>query len=177
MKNITVISGSARPRRNSHQVAIAIKDQLNSYDDINSSLVDVLELSLPLLADVFANMKNPPDKITDFSNTILHSDGIIIVSPEHNGTYSGALKNTMDYLHKEYQSKKFGIVGVSTGALGGVNAMKNLQSYVLHLGGLPYPKSLLTPRVNAIFDVGKITDQTYKSRMDKFLSGFIEFIS
>lgn len=101
----------------------------------------------------------------------------LIVSPEHNGSYPGSLKNSMDYFFKEYEGKVFGIISVSAGVLGGVNAVKSLQQYVLTLQGVVFLKFLITPQVHDLFSNGVLTDESYAKLMDKFLQSFLSFLN
>lgn len=170
---ITVVSGSARPQRQSHQVAEAVLKRLQEQPGVQPWLLDVKELQFPLLEYVFSEHPNPPEQMQEVSSQLRTSNGIVLVSPEHNGSYSGALKNTLDYFYKEYEKKVFGIVTVSSGALGGISAALSLQRYGLRLQGYVSPQMLLTPKVQTLFTNGTLTDEAYGQRMDKFLQQFL----
>ncbi|MBF9254259.1 NAD(P)H-dependent oxidoreductase [Pontibacter sp. 172403-2] len=172
MMNIAVISGSARPERQSHQVAVEVKNSLDKLN-IRNWLFDVKELNLPLLDYTYDKHPAPGEILKQLKNKLDHTDAFIIVSPEHNGSFSGALKNTMDYFYKEYAHKVFGIVTVSSGVLGGINALKNLQHYVLKLNGIVAPEFLITPQVQKLFTNQQLTDESYGQRMNKFLDAFV----
>ena len=174
--NIIVFSGSARPKRQSHQVALEVIKRLEEMGH-TVTLLDVRELNFPLLEDTLPDLPNPPEKMQETSRAISETDGILVVSPEHNGSYSGALKNTMDYFYKEYFHKPFGIVAVSNGMLGGINAVKALQHYSLKLGGIVLPEMLLTPKVQTLFTDGKLTDEGYSGRLDKFLEQYLWLVN
>src|SRR5688572_27145850 len=121
---IIVVSGSARPERQSHQVAEEVLRRLEARGH-TCTMLDVKELNFPLLYQTFDKMTDPPEKMKEVSSTISNCDGLVLVSPEHNNSYSGALKNTMDYFFTEYFHKPFGAVAVSNGKLGGINAAKD----------------------------------------------------
>ncbi|KAA3440310.1 NADPH-dependent FMN reductase [Rufibacter hautae] len=169
---LVVVSGSARPQRQSHQVALEVGRRLEEKGH-SVHLLDVRELNFPLLENTFDKTPNPSDLMKETSAAIAQSDGLVMVSPEHNGSYSGALKNTLDYFYKEYFHKPFGIVAVSAGMLGGINAAKSLQHYALTLNGIVLPNALLTPKVQTLFQDGQLTDAAYAGRLDKFLEDFL----
>jgi NAD(P)H-dependent FMN reductase len=169
---IVVVSGSARPQRQSHQVALAVVSKLEEKGH-TVKLLDVRELNFPLLENIFAKTENPPENMKEASAAIAQSKGIILVSPEYNGSYSGAIKNTLDYFYKEYEHKVFGIISVSGGMLGGVNAAKGLQQFALKVNGIVAPNFLLTPKVQTLFQDGKLTDAAYTDRLNKFLTDFL----
>lgn len=170
---IAIFSGSARPQRQSHQVAVELKRRLEKRN-LTPWMFDVREQGLPLLDNTFRASEEPNDQLKQLSHSIVESDAILIVSPEHNGSYSGALKNSMDYFYKEYFNKVFGLVGVSAGMLGGINCIRSLQHYALSLNGIIYPSYLLTPKVQNLFENGKLTDEAYAQRLEKFLDGFLQ---
>lgn len=171
--NIVVISGSARPERKSHDVALEVLRRVAKREEVNSYLLDVKEYNLPNLDYVFSKHPSPSEEMKKFSQTISQSDGLIIVTPEHNGSYTGALKNTLDYFHGEFSRKVIGVVSVTTGKLGGIRAAMELQKLILVLGGYPLPRFMTTPEVQNVFKDGKLVDEAYGKRMDSFLDEFL----
>ncbi len=171
---IAIISGSARPGRKSHQVALEVKSRLDKLS-IDNWLWDVKESNLPLLDYTYDSHPTPGDTLKSLKSRLDETDVFLIVSPEHNGSYPGSLKNSMDYFFKEYSSKVFGIVSVSAGMLGGISAAKNLQQYALTLQGIVYPPYMITPKVQNLFSDGVLSDESYGTRLDKFLQDFISF--
>ncbi len=172
--NIAIISGSARPLRQSHQVALALQDKLNTLKRDNW-LWDVKESNLPLLDYTFESHPQPGEALRNLKPKLDSSKAFIIVSPEHNANYPGSLKNSMDYFYEEYGNKPFGIISVSSGVLGGINAVKNLQQYIIKLNGIVCPQFLITPRVQTLFGDGQLTDDSYGTRMDQFIENFLQF--
>ncbi|MTI33643.1 NADPH-dependent FMN reductase [Xanthovirga aplysinae] len=169
---VAVISGSARPKRLSHLVAEEILKRLQQKG-IEAWMMDVKQLNLPLLNYTFSDHPNPDLKMVELRENLNSSNGFIIVSPEYNNNFSGALKNTMDYFYPEYARKAFGIVTVSAGKLGGISAAKSLQHYALTLRGIVSPILLLTPLVQKLFEGGKLTDDNYSQLMDDFLKEYL----
>ena len=171
---IAIISGSARPGRQSHQVALEVKNRFDKLS-IDNWLWDVKETNLPLLDYTFDSHPSPGDTLMSLNSRLDGTDVFLIVSPEHNGSYPGSLKNSMDYFFQEYSGKVFGIVSVSSCMLGGISAAKNLQQYANTLQGIVYPPYLITPKVQNLFSNGVLSDDSYAGRMDKFLKDFLSF--
>jgi len=168
--NIVVISGSPRPQRTSHQVALAIFDRLKTMENISAKLFDIREADFPNLDYIYKKNPSASETMKNFSEAIAASDGIIIVSPEYNGSFSGALKNAIDYFYGEFSKKVIGVVSVSTGKMGGIRAVMDLQKLILALGAFPLPKYLTTPEVQNLFSNGVITDERYAKQMDDFIN-------
>jgi len=171
--NIAIISGSARPERQSHQVALEVQQRVSKLG-LSSWIWDIKASNFPLLDYTFGEHPNPGESLKEVKAKLDQTDAFIIVSPEHNGSYPGALKNAMDYFYKEYVHKVFGIVTVSNGVLGGINALKNLQHYVLKVNGIVSPEFVITPEVQNLFKDGILTDEKYGHRTDVFLKHFLE---
>jgi NAD(P)H-dependent FMN reductase len=171
--NIVVISASTRQERKSHQVALEVLNRISKRDTINSTLIDIKELNLPNLDYVYKNHPSPTEQMKNFSEILSKSDGIIIVSPEHNGSYTGALKNTLDFFFGEFSKKVFGVVSVTTGKLGGIRAAMELQKLILVLGGYTLPRYMTTPEVQNVFKEGKLVDESYEKRLESFLDEFL----
>lgn len=173
---IGVISGSSRPGRNSHKVALAAIEKLKKFDDLEVELIDIREHNLPILENPIYDQANPDEKLKNLSRILTEQDALLIVTPEHNGSYSGALKNTLDHFAPEYKRKAIGIVGVSTGMLGGVLAARELQLWALKINAVPTPQYLITPKVNSLFDENEnLIDATYSKLMDRYLNEFLWF--
>lgn len=169
--HIAVISGSPRPKRQSHKVAVEVFQRLQARAGLTLSLLDVLEANLPPLDEVYRSKAEPSETLKAWSESLKAADGILIVSPEHNGSYPGALKNALDYFLPEYAFKAFGFVLVSAGVLGGISAARNLHQYVQPLKGIALPSFVITPQVQKIFDEqGQLQDQGYGSRLETLIS-------
>lgn len=174
--NILIISGSARPKRQSHHVAVAIQQKLEGKPEHNIQLIDVREHPLPLLEYVFQSHPSPSDMMKKWKEAVDKADVYIVVSPEHNAGFAGALKNAMDHFYDEYGDKPLAIATASSGVLGGINAAKALQLYGIKLRTIVMPDFLITPKVQTLFDTdSKIIDEGYEKRLDKFVDSFLQF--
>lgn len=173
---IAIVSGSARPQRQSHKVALEIERRLKGKEGIEPFLLDVREHPLPLLEYIYSSHPSPTSAMHWWKEKIDQADAYIWVSPEHNSSFSGAIKNALDYFYEEYGGKPMSIVTVSAGAMGGVNAANALQHVCLRLGGILLPNFMITPKVKSVFnDNGELVDEAYAGRLDKFLQQFISF--
>ncbi len=75
-------------------------------------------------------------------------DAFVLITPEYNRSYSGVLKNALDYL--DFQFKQKPIALVSHGVTGGAQAIAHLR------GVIPGLLGVTTPR--AVFLVGAVAD-------------------
>ena len=175
---ILIISSTIREGRNSHQVALEVASQLNNREGFTAEVIDVAETDLDNLKHLYKKDPSPSGIKTEIYKKFETCDGYIFVSPEYNGSYCGALKNTVDHYPKScYQRKPIGVVTVSTGAMGGMRAALQMQLLVLALMAYPMPKMLLTPKVGDKFEGGKLTDSSFSDTIGAYLNEFTWFAS
>jgi NAD(P)H-dependent FMN reductase len=127
MIRIAILTGSTRPGRVNEAVARWVYDLAKQRTDAEFELVDIAEYNLPLLDEPMppsrgqysqAHTKRWADKIASF-------DAFVFVAPEYNHGISGALKNAIDFLYREWNNKAAGFV--SYGSMGGARAVEQLR--------------------------------------------------
>jgi NAD(P)H-dependent FMN reductase len=165
---IPIILGTARRGRESENVAELVFEQTKKRAQVETELIDVCKIPMRL-DDAGEDMKDPA-----FSATIDRCDGIIIVTPEYNHGYPGLLKHALDMNLKEYIHKAVGICGVSAGQIGGARVIENLLPVMRELGLVTIFEDVNFGKVGKLFDdQGKLLDQDYIRRVDKFLDELI----
>ena len=124
---IAIIIGSTRPGRNGEAVSRWIYDLAKQRDDAEYELVDIKDYNLPLLDEpIPPSMGQYSKEHTKVWATKIDSfDAYVFVTPEYNHGISGALKNAIDFLFKEWNNKVAGFV--SYGSAGGVRAVEHLR--------------------------------------------------
>ena len=127
MLRIAIIIGSTRPGRNGEAVAKWVYDIAQSRSDARFELVDIKDYNLPLLDEPMSPMMGQytHQHTKDWSAKIASFDAYVFVTPEYNHATSGALKNAIDFVYKEWNNKAAGFVGY--GSVGGARAVENLR--------------------------------------------------
>ncbi len=101
----------------------------------------------------------------------------IICSPEYNGSYTGLLKNTLDWVsspvkgHPQWSSgtlpfagKVVGLLSASPGALGGLRSLEHLAPLLLNLQCWVTPKQFALSRAGEAFDAdGQLTSEASRA--------------
>src|SRR5262249_32936357 len=109
-----------------------------------------------------------------FSAAMERADAIVIVTPEYNHSLPGLLKHVLDSCLKEYIHKAVGVVGVSAGVFGGARVIEHLQPVLRELGLVSIFWDVNFGSVAKLFDAeGRLVDQAYVARTEKFLSELI----
>jgi NAD(P)H-dependent FMN reductase len=176
MLNITILYGAIRTGRLSIRAAKAMVTALNATGKANVTLIDIKDYNLPVMVDRLKDMTNPDAGLVDISNKLSGADGIVFVTPEYNNSYSGALKNTIDYFTKEWFHKPIGIVTCSNGIQGGINASNLLQLLVLAIMGFAMPTKLLVPEIDKNLDEdGVPQNEKMAANITRFANDFMWF--
>jgi len=175
--NILIISGSVRTGRKSHDVAVELQKRFIRQGQMQTHVLDLAEYRLPVLEEKFlSGSGDMPAGLHEIQQQLDAADAMIFLSPEYHGSYSGALKNAIDYFWKEFSRKPIGVVAVASGRFGGINASTEMQQLVLSLGAFPMPYKLLIPMVQNAFDEsGNIVEDFLSKNFDKFVEDYIWF--
>jgi NAD(P)H-dependent FMN reductase len=127
MIKIAIVIGSTRPRRNGEAVARWVYEIAAKRSDAEFELVDIKDYKLPLLDEpIPPSMGQYSQEHTRLWAAKVDSfDAFVFVTPEYNHAPSGALKNAIDFLYKEWNNKAAGFVGY--GSAGGTRAVEQLR--------------------------------------------------
>jgi NAD(P)H-dependent FMN reductase len=173
---IPVLLGSVRRNRESIKVARFALDCLQLLGCVRTELLDLKEMNLPMMEERLRFRNDPPPEVILFGSKVRQADSLLIVTPEYNGGYPGALKNALEYLKDEYRHKPFGIITVSAVETGGILCLVSLRQVVLQMGGLPIPVSLLVSRVQEAFDSqGRPSDPAFVKRAKAYFDELLWF--
>lgn len=172
---IAILLGSARIGRQSHKVARYLSNELVKRG-FDTDLIDLAEDPLPLLEDKAGQNPDEVEQRRKVSRRLSVADALLFVSPEYHGSFSGVLKNALDYFWSEFQKKPIGVATVSSGKMGGINASTQLQHVILSLGAYPLPLKLLVSEVHTAFDNEfNIVREQLTSSAGRFLDEFTWF--
>jgi NAD(P)H-dependent FMN reductase len=127
MIRVGIIVGSTRPGRKAEAVARWVEGIAKQRSDAEFELVDIEHYHLPLLDEPVPPSLGQYSRphTTPWAAKIDSFDAYVFVTPEYNHGTSGALKNAIDFLYREWNNKAAGFVGY--GSAGGVRAVENLR--------------------------------------------------
>ena len=138
------------------------------------TLLELADLDIPMYnADVEAN-GTPPDVIK-LKQLMFDHPAWIICSPEYNGSYTGLLKNTIDWASspvksdpawqdgfKPFAGKVVGLLSASPGAMGGLRSQSHLTPLLINLQCWVAPKAFALGRAAEAFDAdGNLTSEAH----------------
>lgn len=126
---------------------------------------------------------NPPAASAAFKERVQKADAVLFVTPEYNRSMPGVLKNAIDIASRPYgtsawNGKPGAVISVSPGAIGGFGANHHLrQSLVfLNVPALQQPEAYIGNAAKLFDESGKLTDDSTRDFLQKFLQAFAEWI-
>lgn len=177
MFKITILYGAIREGRMSIRAARAVENALKKSGRADVTFIDIKDFNLPVMEKRLKFLDNPPENLVTISNALKGADGLVFVSPEYNGSYSGAFKNAVDYFTSEWGKKPIGICAASGGRLGGVNASHKMQELILAIMAFPMPYKLLVPELEQSFDEhGHPQNELMEKNLKRFVEEYLWFV-
>jgi chromate reductase len=111
----------------------------NTVPGIEVKLIDLNDFSVPLYSVDEEGASGIPDGAKAFVAEIEAVDGVIVSLAEHNGSYTAAFKNLLDWgtrhQQKIWSDKPMLLLSTSPGARGGANVLDAAAKTFPHLGG------------------------------------------
>jgi FMN reductase len=123
--HIVGLSGSLRPAQTSATWK-AVQVVLDGAAEVGARIrmLDLNEYHLTF-TDV---TQPPPPGVLQLRQDIAQANGIILGTPEYHASFSGVLKHALDWMgFEQFEGKIIGLVGVSGGKMGAVNALNSLR--------------------------------------------------
>ena len=172
---MTLIVGTNRPGSNTRLVAAQIEE---IYRELKTPL-RVLDLA-QLPAEVFqpGSYAEKPAAFKPFADAVLQADGLIVVTPEYNGSMPGVLKYFIDLLEfpASFERRPVCFIGLAAGMWGALRAVEQLQGIFGYRNAHIYPERVFLPRISTLLDAGgRFNDAELVARLRKQQQGFAEF--
>src|SRR5271163_1266766 len=124
---IVVISGTNRTGSNTRKVTARVEADYKSLG-VKTGLLDLTEMPAEIFTPASYGAK--PASFARFTDAILAADGVVIVTPEYNGSFPGVLKYFIDMLPfpESFDRRPTCFVGLSAGVWGALRSVEQLQA-------------------------------------------------
>ena len=163
--NVIGICGSLREESHTRR---ALTISLEGAEEVGAEvkLIDLRDYQL-ILSDGKEHEEDYPEDVFTLRQEVEEAKGIILGTPEYHGSFSGVLKNTIDLMgFPEFEAKIIGLVGVSGGGLGAVNALNGLRVVGRALHAWVLPEQVSIPQAWKVFDEnGGVSDSALEGRL------------
>ena len=148
------------------------------------TVADLRDFPMPLYDGDIESSTGLPEPAKRLKALFLENDGLLIASPEYNGSMTAPLKNALDWVSRRegeepplaaYRGKTAALVSASPGALGGVRALVHVREVLLNMGVLVIPQRHALSRANTVFDeAGAMTDAQQEAAVMAVAAALVE---
>lgn len=159
----------------------SINQKLAAYtaqqiDHSTVTLADLNDFEMPIYSIDKEKEHGIPEAAVQFKNLIAVADGIVISFAEHNGSYSAAFKNILDWVSrlegKAWRDKPMLLMATSPGGRGGQTVLEQAVGRFPFMGG-QVAATFSLPSFHQNFSAEEgIKDETLKVQFEKALSDF-----
>jgi chromate reductase len=175
-KPVNILGFAGSLRKGSYNKALLRAAAELVPEDATLEIFDLEEIP-PFNQDLESAM---PERVKEFKSKIRSADAILIVTPEHNYSIPGVLKNAIDWASRPYgdnsfEGKPVAIMSASTGMLGGARAQYHLRQVFVFLNMHPVNKpEVLVTFANQKFDQNdRLTDEKTKELTKNLLDTLV----
>jgi NAD(P)H-dependent FMN reductase len=173
---ITLIVGTNRPGSNTRKVAAQIEEM---YAGLKEPL-HVLDLAqLPPELFTASSYAEKPKSFAPFADAVMKSSGLIVVTPEYNGSLPGILKYFIDMLKfpESFEKRPVCFVGLAAGVWGALRPVEQLSAIFAYRNAHIFPERVFLPQINQLLDAqGKLNNPEIIGRLKAQAEGFIAFV-
>jgi len=176
--NLIAFAGSLRKDSYNKQLVTLAANKARDLG-ANVTIIDLKEYSLPLF-DEDLEKESVPENLPALRELFANADGLLIASPEYNGSFSSVLKNTLDWLSRgakddsyspNYGQYTVGLMAASPGGLGGIRGLSHIRELMSNLGSLVVPNQIA---LGAAYEAFNADGQLQNSAMDDRLQALAQ---
>jgi chromate reductase len=148
--------------------------------------VDIVSIAdIPLYDGDRESAEGVPEVVERLKSRIADAAGLLIASPEYNGSVPGVLKNAIDWLSRPahdikrvFGGKPTATIGATNGPGGTIMAQAAWLQVLARLGSHPFfGGRLAVPFVIKSMSGDEVTDPELAKRIKTFAEGFASFVA
>jgi len=123
-----------------------------------------------------------PSAVIELKEAIATASGLLIATPEYNGSLPGPLKNALDWcsrpigdIPRVFGGRPTALCGATPGR-GGTASVQSAWLPILRVLRVRFwPAPLQVPSAHQAFEAGRLVDEKVRERIEKFVAEFAAF--
>lgn len=182
---VLVFAGSIRKGSFNRRLAM-LGARLAREAGAQVTYLDLADYPMPIFDQDLEASGGRPEAADRLRAAWLDHDGVLIASPEYNGSLAPLLKNAIDWVSRAvpgddrspYADRIVGLMSASTGGLGGTRALPQLRLVMSQLGALVLPRQVGVPRADAVFplDDGRTSEPRIERQVADLVGDLIRTV-
>lgn len=148
------------------------------------TVVDLNDYAMPFMNEDLESESGAPEKARELKALMKAHDGYLIASPEYNGSFSGVLKNTIDWCSRLeegesvlecFRGKNVALLASSTGMGAGARGLTQLRTVLAGIGCLILPTQVTVGKAAEAFDAeGKLVKPKQQENAENLGKSLVE---
>jgi NAD(P)H-dependent FMN reductase len=152
------------------------------------TVIDLRDYDMPIYnADRHEHDKDGfTENAIKFQDLLLTHDGLLICSPEYNGSLPGGMKNAIDWasrkrhseqnMYAAFHKKVAGIMTASPGSFGGLRALSHLRGVLTIMTVEVVPLEIAVTFAEEKFESDTMTDEKTKKLLEKLGASVVDTV-
>ncbi|MDJ0945991.1 MAG: NAD(P)H-dependent oxidoreductase [Kiloniellales bacterium] len=143
--------------------------------------IEVFDLAGVPLYDEDLRQAGLPEAVAALRAGIAAADAVLIATPEYNFSFSGVVKNAIDWASRPpdqpFAGKPIAILGASPSRLGTARAQYQLRQCFIYLDGriMNRPEMMLGDARRAFDEAGRLAEPKAREHLAAFLAALADF--
>lgn len=174
---ITIIVGTNRPDSRARRIANLYADLLQELH-ADHQILDLVDLPADVSTAALYGNSGRHDGFNKLADQATAADKLVLVVPEYNCSFPGALKTFIDGLPYQggIRGKKAALVGLGTGAQGGLLALSHLTDVLMYLNTAVLPTRVRLPFIDQhLTTEGQLTSSLYAQLLREQAAQLVAF--
>ena len=151
------------------------------------TFLDLKDYPMPIYDEDDHKQNGFDENALRFQEILSSHDGLLIASPEYNGSLPGGLKNALDWASRPSDKFKMGevfkgkaaaMITASPGSFGGIRYLVHLRGILSVLGINVLPSEIAVSFVNKMFEgaSNSMTDEKMKGLLENLGASLVEML-
>lgn len=183
----SILAFSGSTRRDSYNTKLAwIAAQGAERAGAAVTLINLRDYPMPLYDGDYELAEGIPETAMALKQLFFAHQGLLLASPEYNSSFSGMLKNAIDWLSRRsegeaplacFKGKVVGLMSASPSALGGLRGLVPIRAMLNNIGCLVLPEQVTVPAADKAFDSeGRLKEAAMQSRIEEIGAAVAEIL-
>lgn len=176
-KPVTVVALAGSLRKDSYNAALLRAAATAAGQQVNLTIAQLQDI--PVFSEDL-EVPEPPAAVQRLVESFRAADGILLATPEYNGSIPGGLKNAVDWLSRAegtLAGKAAALMGATPGRGGTVGAQVALRDLLTRLGADVLALRVFVSEADRVFNAaGELIDASVEQQVKTQVRSLVEYI-